>query len=226
VTRKSHRTIKGASLATSEIRQSRNKEVAHRSAIAKDDQAALYKCLLLIEAFRAIRRIMPLQEAYAFLFVASEEGCSVSEYAQRADVTQAVMTRILFALGSRGRQRNPGYGLVQQAMDLQDSRKRLTFLTMKGKALMHEIARLVRSDRPRANKLRPMTNRPQRDLVRDQWLSRLIAAGHKLKADDIQLAVRQLELLIDHRQSTRPRRRPTLASWSRAVANAFLPPIL
>jgi DNA-binding MarR family transcriptional regulator len=161
-----------------------------------------------MDAFRSVRRIMPLQEAYAFLLVALEEGCSVSEYAKRAGVTQAVMTRILFALSLRGRQRNRGYDLVQQAMDLQDSRKRLTFLTVKGKVLMHEIARLVGSDRPRANKLRATTNKPPRDLVRDQWLSRLIAAGHKLNADDIQLAVRQLELLIDHRQSKRPRRRP------------------
>jgi hypothetical protein len=105
-----------------------------------------------MEAFQAIRPLMPWQEAYAFLLVALEEGRGVQEYA-------------------------------------------------KGKALTHEITRLVRSDRPRANKLRPMTNRPPRDLVRDQRLSRLIAAGHKLNADDVQLAGRQLELLIDHRQS-------------------------
>jgi hypothetical protein len=36
-----------------------------------------------MEAFRAIRRTMPLQHAYAFIFVALEEGRSVSEYAKR-----------------------------------------------------------------------------------------------------------------------------------------------
>jgi hypothetical protein len=35
---------------------------------------------------------MPLQQAYAFLFVALEEGRSVEEYAKRAGITQPVMT--------------------------------------------------------------------------------------------------------------------------------------
>ena len=38
-----------------------------------------------------------------------EEGRGVQEYAERAGVTQAVMTRILFALGSRSRGRERGY---------------------------------------------------------------------------------------------------------------------
>jgi hypothetical protein len=66
---------------------------------------------------------------------------------------------------------------------------------------MHEIVQAMRSDRDRA-----MAERSRQDLWRDQWLSRLIAAGRKLGADDVQLAVRQVELLTDHRQSTKPRR--------------------
>ena len=147
-------------------------------------------------ALRAIRRTMPMQHAFAFLLVALEEGLGVQEYAERAGITQAVMTRILFALSSRGRRRNkPAYGLVQQAVDLRDSRRHQTFLTIKGKALMREIVRSVRSNRR-------LAQGPQA-VLSDHWLSRLIAAGRKLDADDIQLAVRQLELLVDHRQSKR-----------------------
>ncbi len=97
-------------------------------------------------AFRAIRRIMPMQHAYAFLLVALEQGCGVQEYAERAGVTQAVMTRILFALGPRGQGRERGYGLVQQIIDTKDARKHQTFLTAKGKVLIREIVRLVCSD--------------------------------------------------------------------------------
>jgi len=43
-----------------------------------------------MDAFRAVRRIMPMQHAYAFLLVALEEGRGVQEYAKRAGVTQAV----------------------------------------------------------------------------------------------------------------------------------------
>jgi DNA-binding MarR family transcriptional regulator len=148
-------------------------------------------------ALRAIRRTMPMQHAYAFLLVALEEGLGVQEYAARAGVTQAVMTRILFALSSRGRRHNPDCGLVQQAVDLRDSRRHQTFLTTKGKALTHEIVRSIRSNRLPAK----MLAAGSQPVLSDHWPSRLTAAGRKLNADDIQLAVRQLELLVDHRQS-------------------------
>src|SRR5262249_35233403 len=157
-----------------------------------------------MEAFRAIRRTMPLQHAYAFLLVALEEGRGVSEYAKRVGVTQAVMTRILFSLGSSSQGRAPGYGLVQQAIDPKDSRRTQTFLSIKGRVLMHEIVRLMRSDSPPAMKLRLTTESLPRDLARDQGLSQLIAAGRKLGTDDIQLAVRQVEALIGHRESKKP----------------------
>lgn len=147
----------------------------HRSPISNGDHRALRRCLLLMEAFRAIRRTMPSQHAFAFLFVALEEGHSVSEYAKRAGTTQAVMTRILFALSSR--KRDPGYGLVQQVIDPQDGRRTQTFLTVRGKALVHAIVHLIRSDRKRATQLRKsmMTKKSPRDLEHNQWLPHLIA---------------------------------------------------
>jgi DNA-binding MarR family transcriptional regulator len=153
-----------------------------------------------MDAFRAVRRIMPIQHAYAFLLVASAEGRSVSEYAKRAGVTQAVMTRILFALGSRRRGREAGYDLVQQAPDPDDSRTTQTFLTPKGKAFKHEIVRLIRSDRQRAMKRSFASETSQRDLERDRWLSKLIAAGRKLDAKDVKLAAQLIEALVSHRQ--------------------------
>jgi len=162
-----------------------------------------------MDAFRAVRRIMPMQHAYAFLLVALEEGRGVQEYAKRAGVTQAVMTRILFALGSTRPRGKPGYGLVEQTIDTQDTRRHQTFLTTKGKALMHEIVRLVRSDQQAAMKLRTddlMTKlEPRRDIVRDQWLSRLAVAGRKLDAEDMKLAVHLIETLMRHHHMQRAR---------------------
>jgi DNA-binding MarR family transcriptional regulator len=172
-----------------------------------------------MEAFRAIRRTMPLQHAYAFLLIALEEGRSVSGYAKSAGITQAVMTRILFALSSRNPGHEPHYGLVQQVIDPQDGRRKQTFLTVRGEALMHEIVRLMGSDRQPAMKLRKLI-KPEmssRDLESNQWLSRLIEVGRTLGADDIQLIVRQVEALIGHRQSkkTPVRRRTSKASMIR-----------
>ncbi len=39
----------------------------------------------------------------------------------------------------------------------------------------------------------------------DRWLSRLVGAGRMLTLDDLQLAVRQVEVLLAHRQSTKHR---------------------
>jgi DNA-binding MarR family transcriptional regulator len=133
-----------------------------------------------------------------------EEGHYVSEYAKRAGTTQSVMTRILFALGSHSQGRKAGYGLVHQETDPNDARRTQTFLTVRGKTLLHEIVRLMRSDRQRAMRLRKLTERSRRDLEYHHWLSRLIDAGQKLGTDDIQLVVRQIEALIGHRQSRRP----------------------
>jgi len=110
-----------------------------------------------------------MQHAYAFLLVAVEEGRGVQEYAERAGVTQSVMTRILFALGPRCQKGAPGYGLMQQATDTVDLRKHQTFLTAKGKALREEIVRLTRSNDQRAMKLRVRVRLP-----------RLVATGRKL----------------------------------------------
>jgi DNA-binding MarR family transcriptional regulator len=143
-----------------------------------------------------------MQHAYAFLLVASEEGLGVQEYAERAGITQAVMTRVLFALGSRSQGRVRGYGLVQQGIDTKDARKHQTFLTARGKALMREIVRLVRSDQ---RKLRSpnLTSLPEpdADIARDQWNSRLIAAGRKLELEDVKLATHLVETLISIRQT-------------------------
>jgi DNA-binding MarR family transcriptional regulator len=109
--------------------------------LTKDEQTALHKYLSFMEAFRIIRPSMPMQHAYVFLLVAMDEGRGVQEYAERAGVTQPVMTRILLALGPRGQKGAAGHRLVQQATGTEDLRKRQTFLTAKGKALMRELVR-------------------------------------------------------------------------------------
>jgi len=182
----------------------RTRNEASGGLATKAERLALRKCLLVMDAFRAIWPIMPLQQAYAFLFVALEEGRSVEEYAKRAGITQSVMTRILFALGSTRQRRKPGHGLVQQTIDTEDARRHQTFLTAKGKALMREIVRMVRSDQQRAMKLRSsdlmMMPELARDVARDQWLFRLVAAGRKLDAEDMKLAVHLIETLMRHHQ--------------------------
>jgi len=41
--------------------------------------------------------------------------------------------------------------------------------------------------------------------MQDRWLSRLVGAGRMLSIDDLQLAVRQVEVLLRQRQSAKQR---------------------
>jgi hypothetical protein len=44
-----------------------------------------------------------------------------------------------------------------------------------------------------------------RPSLQDRWLSRLVGAGRTLSADDLQVAVRQVEVLVAQRKSTKQR---------------------
>jgi transcriptional regulator with XRE-family HTH domain len=44
-----------------------------------------------------------------------------------------------------------------------------------------------------------------RPSVQDRWLSRLVGAGRMLSVEDLQLAVRQVEVLLAHRKSAKHR---------------------
>ena len=43
--------------------------------------------------------------------------------------------------------------------------------------------------------------------IHERWLSRLIASARKLDTEDVKLAVRQTETLIEHRKSDKTRKR-------------------
>lgn len=44
-----------------------------------------------------------------------------------------------------------------------------------------------------------LTDKASRPPVHDRWLSRLVAAGRRLQTDDVKLAVRQVEAILEHR---------------------------
>lgn len=113
------------------------KTMAPDMKLAQGDLAKLKSGLLFLEAFLRLRPTMPLQHAYTIMLVAIEEGLSVSEYAERAGVGQTVMTRHLLDLGLQTRSRDPGLDLVIQRPNPLDLRKHQTFLTAKGRAMVH-----------------------------------------------------------------------------------------
>jgi DNA-binding MarR family transcriptional regulator len=90
------------------------------------------------------RDTMPLQYFTTFLLVALNEGLSVKEYAELAQVSTSVMSRHLLDIGDRNRHMTEGFGLVTSRPHPMELRKHEVFLTPKGRALLHNMIRIQR----------------------------------------------------------------------------------
>jgi DNA-binding MarR family transcriptional regulator len=99
----------------------------------------------MLEPFRDAHSTIPIQYIYAYFLVVLNEGKGVTEYAEAAQVTPAIMTRHLLDIGERSRDREEGLGLIEQHRDAWDLRKRRAFLTPKGKAIFHKVMRALDS---------------------------------------------------------------------------------
>jgi DNA-binding MarR family transcriptional regulator len=112
-----------------------------RQSLPDEEKRSVKSLIMAIEAFRDMRHDMPLQYVHTFLLVAEEEGLGVTEYAERAGVSQSVMSRHLLDIGDRDRYREPGFGLVHKRQDPMELRKQRVFLTDKGRAIARRILR-------------------------------------------------------------------------------------
>lgn len=90
-----------------------------------DEKDVLRGVLAALDPFRKLRETMPLQYVRAFILVATEEGSSVGEYARRARIAPALMTRAPCGPGHNNRYHEAGFGLVKQFYDAMDKRVRL-----------------------------------------------------------------------------------------------------
>jgi hypothetical protein len=104
-----------------------------------DEVAALNVLMSALGPFRAHNSTMPLQLAFTFLMVATDEGRPVSEYACAVGMAPGVMARNLLDLGNYNRRREAGLMLVEERIDPMDRRIHRKFLTHKGRALVGAI---------------------------------------------------------------------------------------
>lgn len=114
-----------------------------RQSLSDDEKAKLQQLLAALEPFRAIRSTIPLQYVTAFLLAALYEGEGVTELANKAGVSQSVMSRHLLDIGDRNRHMEEGFGLITQRPDPLELRKHQVQLSNKGKALAHRLVRAL-----------------------------------------------------------------------------------
>jgi DNA-binding MarR family transcriptional regulator len=100
--------------------------------------------LTALEPFRQIRKTMPLQYVVAFLLSVIEEGEGITALADKAGVTQSVMSRHILDIGPRNRYGSgEGFDLVTTRMDPMEMRRHQVLLTNKGRALYQQIMRAM-----------------------------------------------------------------------------------
>ena len=104
-------------------------------------KADIRSLLASLDPFLRIRPSMPARCIQAFLLVAENEGLSVGEYAQRAGMSGAMMSRTLLDMGERTRYYQEGAGLVEGEENDRNRREKLYHLTPKGRALLASLTK-------------------------------------------------------------------------------------
>jgi DNA-binding MarR family transcriptional regulator len=117
-----------------------------RPSLSEDEIDDLRKLFLALKPFFDLEHpVLPAAYIKAALLVATDEGLTVSEYADKAGVSATVMTRNLLDIGQINRRREEGLQLVEQVRDPYDLRKHRAKLTPQGRKLMHDVLRALRT---------------------------------------------------------------------------------
>lgn len=86
----------------------------------------------LIEEYRKLYNMMPMQQAATLLQIALEPGITVTDLAEKTGLTMASASRNIEVLGPWQPKREIGMGLIQNDYSDEDRRKKTLTLTAKG----------------------------------------------------------------------------------------------
>ena len=111
--------------------------------VPDDQRRQLKKLGESLKPFHGVRGTIPLHYVSTFILVATEEHLNVSTYAQRAGISQSLMTRHLYDLGEVNRYREEGFGLVEGYEDPMDRRNRLMRLSAKGRGVAWQMTQAL-----------------------------------------------------------------------------------
>lgn len=101
----------------------------------------------LDQAMRQVRTsidpLVPTQMVQAFLTVAANEGCTLTEIAEKLGTNLSTASRQLLDLSDRNRKMQEGYKLVERQADPTNLRVNRYTLTPKGKLLVNELVDIM-----------------------------------------------------------------------------------
>lgn len=113
--------------------------------VSSERKRGMYHAFRLLETFRELRPDMPMQTASVFLLVAMKPGISQRELLDLIDISQAGISRNVYALTAIDRHGKPGLNLITQHRNPIDARNTMLYLTSEGDAL---LTRLLSISRP------------------------------------------------------------------------------
>lgn len=99
--------------------------------------------LTLLRELQKIDAEFPLQYAVCLAEIALDEGLSLTNLSERANMPLSTVSRIVGAL-SRNRQKGVPYDLVRVAISAEERRKKELYLTARGRNIIQDIALLIR----------------------------------------------------------------------------------
>jgi DNA-binding MarR family transcriptional regulator len=112
------------------------------STFAKD----LRVLIQLVEILREVDGEMPMQMAHCLLCVALRPGLTMQNLSEMTGLSQSSSSLNIQTLGEWHRFGKPGYNLVQAVDDPVDTRRKIMFLTPKGKQVMARLLSTIRGE--------------------------------------------------------------------------------
>lgn len=112
----------------------------------KTKRDAAFVVSRVVNTLRTLSPDMPMQQADILLQIALRPGVTMAEIQKRTGLSQSSVSRNVQALSKFHRLDKPGLDLVEVTIDPRETRRRLIFLTPKGKSFITLLLRNVDED--------------------------------------------------------------------------------
>jgi DNA-binding MarR family transcriptional regulator len=103
----------------------------------------MHTAIKFLAALREIDPYLPTQTAECLLTVALQPGLSMAQLAERTGLAQSSCSRNVSALSKWHRMGKEGYDLVEAVDDPRERRRKIIFLTTKGKMLVQTVLQTI-----------------------------------------------------------------------------------